>query len=173
MKFSNKDYVPFHCHSYHSRFDGLCSPEAIMMQARKMGFPGIDLTDHGNVQGAIKWLQAAKATKDKKGKEIPYAPIKPIIGCEFYLARKMDMGQNEEKRDTDLIKKIQPDGRRGNRHLNLYAMNHIGYKNICRMSQASFTKGFYYDGGSNQAVFADNDKEALAAHIKELVSEVL
>jgi len=145
MTFSNKDFVHFHVHSEMSKFDGLAKIDDLAMQARKMGFPAIALTDHGNVQGWIKWIKACRATKDKKGKDIPYAPIKPILGCEFYTCRKMDIGQNQEKRDTELIKKWQPDARRGNRHLNLYAMNFEGYKNICRMSQKSFLEGFYYD----------------------------
>ena len=145
MIFENKNYVPLHCHTSCSKFDGLCSPQDLAMQARKMGFPACALTDHGNIQGWIKWMKACRATKDRKGKDIPYAPIKPILGCEFYLSRRMDIGQNVEKRDTQVIKKYQPDGRRGNRHLNLYAMNFEGYKNICRISQRSYTDGFYYD----------------------------
>jgi len=146
MTFSNKDFVHFHCHTDRSSFDGLSSPESLVMQARKMGFPGIAVTDHGNIMSWIQFLQACRATKDKTGKDIPYPPIKPILGIETYLCRKMDMGQNEEKKDAALIKKYQPDGRKGNRHLNLYAMNYTGYKNICHLSQKSYTDGFYYDG---------------------------
>ena len=116
-----------------------------MIQARKMGFTAIAITDHGNLMGWIKALQASKMTHDKKGKEIPYPPIKAILGAEFYLARKMDIGQYQGKRDTSEIKKNQPDARKGNRHLNLYSMNFEGYKNICRMSHKSFTEGFYFD----------------------------
>lgn len=143
--FENKDFVHFHTHSEYSQFDGLAKINDLVLQARKMGFPALALTDHGNIMGWIKFLQQCRAMKDKKGKEIPYAPIKPILGCEFYLSRRMDIGQNVEKRDTEVIKKYQPDGRRGNRHLNLYAMNFKGYKNICRISQRSYTEGFYYD----------------------------
>lgn len=146
MTFSNKDFVHLHVHSEYSQFDGLAKVNNLVLQARKMGFPALAITDHGNIMSWIKFLKACRATKDKKGNDIPYAPIKPILGCEFYLARRMDLGQNVEKRDTEVIKKYQPDGRRGNRHLNLYAMNFQGYKNICRMSQASFIDGFYYDG---------------------------
>ena len=106
MTFSNKDFVHWHVHSYHSRFDGLCSPESIMMQARQMGFPAIALTDHGNVQGAIKWLQAARATKDKKGKDIPYAPIKPILGCLIKgqeIVTSMGVESVENIREGDLV----------------------------------------------------------------------
>ena len=145
MIFSNKDFVHWHVHSSYSKFDGLAKVDDLVMQARKMGFPALAITDHGNIMSWIKFLQKCRATKDKKGQDIPYAPIKPILGCEFYSCRKMDIGQNQEKRDTELIKKWQPDGRRGNRHLNLYAMNFEGYKNICRMSQNSFLEGFYYD----------------------------
>jgi len=145
MSCSNSEFVHFHVHSSYSKFDGLAKLDDLVLQARKMGFPALALTDHGNIMGWIKFLQKCRATKDKKGNDIPYAPIKPILGCEFYLSRKMDIGQNQEKRDTDRIKLIQPDGRRGNRHLNLYAMNYKGYQNICRMSQKSFTDGFYYD----------------------------
>lgn len=145
MKFENKDFVHWHVHSEYSQFDGLAKVNDLVIQARKMGFPALALTDHGNIMGWIKFLKQCRAMKDKKGNDIPYAPIKPILGCEFYLARRMDIGQNVEKRDTAIIKKYQPDGRRGNRHLNLYAMNFEGYKNITRMSQRSYTDGFYYD----------------------------
>ena len=145
MKFENKDFVHFHTHSENSRFDGLAKIDELAMQARKMGFKSLALTDHGNIQGWVKFLKACRATKDKKGNDIPYPPIKPILGCEFYLARKMDIGQYAEKKDTSVIRQNQPDGRKGNRHICLFAKNFQGYKNICRMSQASFTKGFYYD----------------------------
>jgi len=145
MKFENKDFVHLHCHSSYSRFDGISNIEDIVMQARKMGFKSIAITDHGNVMSWVKFLQLCKSTKDKKGKDIPYPPIKAILGSEFYLSRKMDIGQYDEKKDPEKIKQNQPDGRKGNRHLNLYAMNFQGYKNICRLSQASYRDGFYYD----------------------------
>jgi len=145
MKFENKDFVHFHVHSDKSRFDGLAKIDELVLQARKMGFPALALTDHGNVMGWIQFLKACSSTKDRKGKPLPYPPIKAILGSEFYLSRKMDIGQYEKKRDTADIKKNQPDGRRGNRHINLYAMNFEGYKNICRMSQKSYTNGFYFD----------------------------
>lgn len=158
MTFSNKDFVPFHVHSEYSQFDGLAKVNDLAIQARKMGFPACALTDHGNIMGWIKWLQACRATKDKKGNDIPYAPIKPILGCEFYLARKMDIGQNVEKVDTKITKKNQPDGRRGNRHLNLYAMNFEGYKNICRMSEKSFRDGFYFSPRIDIDLMAQHSK---------------
>ena len=143
--FENKDFVPFHNHSSYSKLDGLNKMSDMAMQARKMGFPAFALTDHGNIQGILQFLKFCRDTKDKKGNDIPYAPIKPIVGCEFYLSRKMDIGQyDENKKKQGIPKKNQPDGQRGNRHLNVFCMNHTGYKNFCTLSQNSFTKGFYF-----------------------------
>ncbi|MHA1470343.1 MAG: PHP domain-containing protein, partial [Candidatus Asgardarchaeia archaeon] len=91
MKFENKDFVHWHVHSEYSQFDGLAKIDKLVLKARQMGFPAIALTDHGSVMGWIKFLQHCRITKDKKGNSIPYAPIKPILGCEMYLSRKMDI----------------------------------------------------------------------------------
>tara|TARA_Y100000310_G_scaffold336374_1_gene420714 strand:- start:8436 stop:9698 length:1263 start_codon:yes stop_codon:yes gene_type:complete len=93
------------------------------------------ITDHGNVGNFIKFIELAEATKDKKGNPINYDPIVPILGCEFYLSANHNDKSNKE----------QLDGRRGNRHLNLYAMSFKGYQNLCTLSQLSFTDGFFYD----------------------------
>ena len=143
-KFENKDFVHWHVHSEYSRFDGLAKISDLVLQARKMGFPAIALTDHGNMMGLIKFLKECKLSKTKKGEDIPYAPIKPILGCEFYLSRKMDIGQYDLK-PVKKPKQFQPDERKGNRHLNVYAMNFEGYKNLCTLSEKSWTEGFYYD----------------------------
>jgi len=146
MKLSNKDFVHFHCHSYFSKFDGLANLNELVMEARKMGFPALALTDHGNIMGWIKFIEACTSIKNKKDEPIPYDPIKPILGAEFYLSRKMDIGQYDKKAHKQgKPKKNQPEGRKGNRHLNLYAMNWEGYQNLCTLSQKSWTDGFYSD----------------------------
>lgn len=158
MGLTNKDFVHFHCHSEYSQFDGLAKVADLVLTARKMGFPALALTDHGNIMGWVKFLKQCRATKTKKGKPIEYAPIKPILGCEMYFARKMDIGRNEtnERLRKEATKRMQPDGRRGNRHLNLYAMNWKGYQNICTLSQRSYVEGYYFDPRI--------DIEALAKH---------
>ena len=144
MDFSNKDFVHFHCHSEMSQLDGLCKLSGLVMTARKMGFESLALTDHGNLMGWLEFLRHSTATHDKKGNEIPYPPIKPILGAEFYLSKQVDVGQYDGKRKNEKVKEIQPEGRRGNRHLNLYATNFKGYQNITALSQASFLDGFYF-----------------------------
>jgi DNA polymerase III subunit alpha len=142
----NKDFVHWHNHSEFSSYDGLAKISKMVLVARKMGFRHIALTDHGNIMGWMKFVKHCTMMSDKNNNNIPYDPIIPILGCEFYLARKMDIGQYDPKLQRQgLPKKHQPDGRRGNRHLNLYAMNFEGYKNICALSEKSWTEGFYFD----------------------------
>lgn len=148
MTYLNKDFVHMHVHSDRSQFDGLAKISELVLEARKMGFQSMALTDHGNVMGWVQFMQHCKMTSNKKG-DIPYPPLKPILGMEAYLCRSMDVGQNEEKKDESgkpiVPKDLQPDGRKGNRHINLYAMNFEGYKNLCKLSQLGWTEGFYFD----------------------------
>jgi DNA polymerase-3 subunit alpha len=157
MIMSNSDFVHLHCHSEFSRFDGLAKMMDLVLHARKMGFKSLALTDHGNVGGWIKFYQECKKKKGKDDKPLldakgePLAPLKPILGCEFYLAR------HHEKHE----KQAQPDGRKGNRHLLLLAKNQIGYQNLCALSQRSWTHGQLYDPRI--------DLELLAAHSEGLI----
>jgi DNA polymerase III subunit alpha len=132
---SNKDFVHWHVHSEYSAFDGLAKMTELVQSARTMGFPALALTDHGNIGGWIKFIKECSATKDKNGKTIEASPITPILGCEFYVSR------NRHWKDTE----HQPDKRRGNRHLNLYASNWKGYQNICSLSEKSWVEGYYHD----------------------------
>ena len=86
-----------------------------------MGFPALSLTDHGDVAGWIKFIKYCSMKSDKKGKEIPFAPIKPILGNQVYLCED----------HTFKSKDLQPSGSRGNTHLILLAKNWKGYQNLC------------------------------------------
>jgi len=130
---SNADFVHVHCHTEYSSFDGLNKISSFPMAARKMGFRSLAITDHGNIGGAIKFIQECMKTKDKEGKEIPYPTIKPLIGSEFYVSKNRFARSKEE----------QPDLKRGNRHLVIIAKNWAGYQNLCRLSQMSWTEGYY------------------------------
>jgi DNA polymerase-3 subunit alpha len=103
--------------------------------ARSMGFKALGITDHGNVGGLIKFFQECTKSVDKNGNKIEYDPIKPILGCEFYLAKDRFAKS----------KKDQPDGRKGNRHIVLIAKNWQGFQNLCTLSEKSWTEGFYND----------------------------
>lgn len=134
-KFENKHFVQLHNHTEYSPFDGMAALEGMVNKSREMGFPALAVTDHGSVGGLIKLMQKCRATKDKKGKEIPYDPIKPILGCEFY------MSMDHSARDA----KSQPAKRRGNFHLLVHAKNWQGYQNLCTLTDAAWRQGYYYD----------------------------
>jgi DNA polymerase-3 subunit alpha len=156
---NNADFVHLHCHTEYSRFDGLAKMLHFVGTARAMGFRAIACSDHGNIGGWIKFYKACTDTElqvDKKtvldasGK--PAGPIKPILACEFYLARDHAARGREQ----------QPDGRKGNRHILLIAKNYEGYQNLCRLSQLSWTDG---------QAFSDPriDLNQLAAHSNGLI----
>jgi len=128
---SNSDFVHCHCHTEFSSFDGLNKTSELVLEARKMGFKSLAITDHGNIGGWGRFFAECKRKKDKNDKEIPYPTIKPILGCEFYLSKNIH--------SRGMIE--QPDGRKGNRHILLIAKNEKGWENISTLSQRSFIEG--------------------------------
>lgn len=152
IKFENKDFVHTHTHSSDGSFFDAVSPiKNLVKKAREMGFPALALTDHGNISGWIKFIKECTATKDKEGNVLPYSPIKFLLGCEFYLARK------QEWKNKD----FQPEGKKGNRHLILIAKNFQGYQNICTLTEKAWIDGFY----SNPRI----DLELLAKHSSGII----
>jgi len=115
MKFTH-----LHCHSEYSLLDGLPKIEEILNYCKKLGMDSVALTDHGNISGAVEFF--------KKAKELG---IKPIIGCEVYLAFER-MYQKRPKIDD---KKY---------HLVLLVKNETGYKNLVKLITKSYLEGFYY-----------------------------
>lgn len=122
-------WVPLHVHSQYSILDASAPIHSIVEKAAKFGMPAVALTDHGNMFGAIDFY---KACKDQK--------IKPILGCEFYVAP-----------DSRLDRKKDVSGRT-NFHLGLLAKNKQGYHNLCKLSSIGFLEGFYYHPRIDQEV---------------------
>lgn len=112
--------VHLHTHSDNSLLDGLAKIDNLVAKAKKLGMPALGLTDHGVMYGAIKFYKACKA-----------AGIKPIIGCEVYVARR---GLNDKEGRVD----ARP------YHLTLLAKNKTGYKNLLKIVSEAHLKGFYY-----------------------------
>jgi len=117
------DFVHVHVHSQYSKFDGFASVQELAATAKSMGMRGVGLTDHGTMAGAIAFIKACRKEE-----------IAPILGMESYHAR------NHKARKDD-----QPDGRKGNRHINLIAKNLQGFKNLATLSQTASLEGYYYD----------------------------
>ncbi|MBQ5602544.1 MAG: PHP domain-containing protein, partial [Clostridia bacterium] len=114
-----KDFVHLHLHSEYSLLDGACRITDIPQRAKELGQTAVAITDHGVMYGVVDFYKECK----KEG-------IKPIIGCEVYLAE----GSRFDKKHT---------GRYFNTHLVLLVKNEIGYKNLSYLVSSSFTDGFY------------------------------
>ncbi len=114
------DFVHLHCHSEYSLLDGLCRLKPLVKQVKDFGMPAVALTDHGVMYGAMEFYRAAKE-----------AGVKPIIGCELYVARR-------DMRDKD------PEADKKSHHLVVLAENDTGYKNLLKIVSAAQLEGFYY-----------------------------
>jgi len=120
VKFAN--FVHLHTHSQYSLLDGACRLDSVIKLAKQYRMPALAITDHGNMFGAMEFYK--KATK---------AGIKPIVGCEAYVAG----GSRFEKKPSNKY----PDS---GFHLVLLVKNITGYKNLMKLSSAAFLEGFYH-----------------------------
>ena len=112
-------FVHLHVHTEYSLLDGACRIGSMMDRVKELGQSAIAITDHGVMYGCIDFYKAAKA-----------AGIKPIIGCEVYVARR---------RMSDRIHGIDNDPY----HLVLLCKDRTGYENLCYLVSQAFTDGFY------------------------------
>lgn len=112
-------FVHLHVHSEYSLLDGACRLEGLVARAKEMGQTAVAVTDHGVMYGAVEFYKAAKK-----------AGIKPIIGCEVYVAAR-----------TRFDKVHELDGEHS--HLVLLCKNEIGYHNLIKLVSAGWTEGFY------------------------------
>lgn len=137
---SHADFVHLHLHTEYSLLDGACRLDRLMDRAHELKFPSLAITDHGVLYGAIDFYKAAR----DKG-------IKPIIGCEVYVAP-----------GSRLEKKTSAGGRDVYNHLVLLAKDEVGYKNLIKLTTAAHLEGYYYKPRI--------DKELLAAHKEGLIA---
>ena len=112
-------FVHLHVHTEYSLLDGACRIDKIAEKAKAMGQSALAITDHGVMYGAVAFYKACKS-----------AGIKPIIGCEVYVAPRR-MTDKEHGRDNAYS------------HLILLCKNETGYKNLCYLVSMAFTEGFY------------------------------
>lgn len=117
----HSDFVPLHMHTQYSLLDGAIRIDQMLKAASEYRMPAIAITDHGNLFGAIEFYK--KAMK---------AGIKPIIGCEVYVAPK-----SRFDRKTQGISEASY-------HLILLAKDINGYKNLMKLVSSAYLEGFYY-----------------------------
>ena len=115
---TQRQFTHLHVHTEYSLLDGACRIDRMFDRLKAMGQTACAITDHGVMYGCVAFFDAAKA-----------AGIKPIIGCEVYVATRTRF---------DKVNRID-----GNNHLILLCKNETGYKNLIKMVSAGFTEGFY------------------------------
>src|SRR3982751_2677968 len=108
-------FVHLHVHSEYSILDGACRIPALAQRAAELEMPAVGLTDHGSLAGAIDLVKEAK----KQG-------VKPLLGCEVYVA---DDRKAQQK---------------GYAHLTLLAESNEGYANLIKLSSLGYLEGYYY-----------------------------
>ncbi|MDD5409362.1 MAG: DNA polymerase III subunit alpha, partial [Candidatus Omnitrophica bacterium] len=135
---SHSDFVHLHLHTQYSLLDGACRIPEILAIAKSYKMDSLAITDHGNMFGAIEfYLEAQKAG------------IKPIIGCEVYVAPKsrLDKGGSGIEDAAN--------------HLILLARDESGYQNLIKLVSIGYLEGFYYRPRI--------DKEVLSLHAQGLI----
>lgn len=113
-------FTHLHLHTEFSLLDGACRIEPLVLRAKELGMTSLAITDHGNMYGAVDFYKACR----KHG-------IKPIIGCEAYVAPRTRFD-----REKVLDKEYS--------HLVLLCENETGYKNLIKLVSLSYTEGYYY-----------------------------
>lgn len=165
-----KEFVHLHLHTEYSLLDGFCRIDKMFERAKALNMKAIAITDHGAMFGVVDFYKAAK----KHG-------IKPIIGCEVYVAPR-------SYKDKDPVQ----DKNMG--HLVLLVKNQQGYQNLIKLVSLAYVEGFYYKpridyslleqyseglictsaclGGDIQNLIAEQryeDAKALALHLKRIM----
>src|SRR5881394_826259 len=134
---SRDSFVHLHLHTEYSLLDGSIRMKELMKKAAEFKMPAVAMTDHGNLFGAIEFYQEAQR-----------AGVKPIIGCEVYVAP----GSHKDR---------PPSRRESAYHFTLLAENETGYRNLVKLVTAAHLDGFHYAPRI--------DKEMLALHSDGLI----
>src|SRR3954454_16057610 len=140
-------FVHLHCHTDYSLLDGACDIDQLMKIMVEQKMPAVAMTDHGNLFGAVKFYNAAKASG-----------IHPVIGCEVYVSQK----GHKTRSDTDRYN-----------HLVLLCENQEGYRNLIKLVSTAYLEGFYYKPRIDTDLLAAHSKgligmsACLRGHIPE------
>jgi DNA polymerase-3 subunit alpha len=133
-----KQFVHLHLHTDYSLLDGAIQIKKLAARAAELNMPAVAMTDHGNMFGAVTFYNA-----------MTRAGVKPIIGCEVYVAR----GSHKDRGEDGQTKGVN--------HLILLAKDLTGYRNLVKLTSLGYTDGYYYKPRI--------DRELLAQHAEGLI----
>lgn len=117
----DSSFIHLHSHSEYSILDGALKTKDLVSAAYENNMPAVALTDHGNIFGAVTFFREAKERK-----------VKPILGCEVYVAPRSRFDKSPENKGPRHF------------HLILLVKDEKGYKNLCQLITHSYLEGFYY-----------------------------
>lgn len=146
---AHADFVHLHLHTEYSLLDGACRLDRLCAKAHELKFPALAITDHGAMYGVVDFFKEAQSQG-----------IKPIIGCEVYVAP-----------GSRLEKKSSTGGKDVYHHLVLLAKDQAGYKNLVKLTTAAHLEGYYYKPRIDKEILAEH-KEGLIALSGCLASEI-
>jgi len=130
------EFVHLHLHTDYSLLDGACDIKKLVSRVAEIGQKAVAMTDHGNIYGAVEFVDAAEK-----------AGVKPIVGCELYVCKK----------DDHRIERTPPDGDTYN-HLLVLAENEEGYRNLIKITSEASMHGFYYKPRVSKKFLAEHSK---------------
>ncbi|NLC69976.1 MAG: DNA polymerase III subunit alpha [Desulfuromonadaceae bacterium] len=119
---SQSSFVHLHLHTEYSLLDGAIKIDRLVERAKEYQVPALAITDHGNMFGVIDFYLKVKK-----------AGLKPIIGCEVYVAPESRFDRTKTRRSAE-----------ASFHLLLLCQNYTGYQNLCSLVSAAYREGFYY-----------------------------
>jgi DNA polymerase-3 subunit alpha len=135
---SSSDFVHLHIHTQYSLLDGAIRIDSLLQRAGTYHMPSLAITDHGAMYGTIEFYRKAYS-----------AGIKPIIGCEVYVAATTRF--DKDPRQKGML-----------HHLILLAKNTKGYKNLCKLVTAAHLEGFYYKPRVDKAILSECSEGLIA-----------
>ena len=146
----SQQFVHLHLHTDFSMLDGACEISKLVNRVKELDMPAVAMTDHGNIFGAVEFVNAAKE-----------AGVKPILGCELYICKKEDH-------------RAAPEGDSYN-HLIVLAENDEGYRNLVKVVSEASLHGFYYKPRVSKKFLAEHSKGliGLSGCLKGEVAEEL
>jgi DNA polymerase-3 subunit alpha len=160
-------FVHLHVHTDYSLLDGACETTELLDEASRQKMPAVAITDHGNMFAAAKFFDLA-SKRD----------VKPIIGCEVYVAKGSRHDRGEKNNGGAPVsnggdRNEEEPGTRGSNHLVLLCESLEGYHNLIKLVSAGFLEGFYYKPRIDYDLLSKHSKGliALGACLKGPVTE--
>ncbi len=158
-------FVHLHVHTDYSLLDGACETSELLDEASRQKMPAVAVTDHGNLFAAANFFNEA-SKRD----------VKPIIGCEVYVAKgsRHDRGEKTNGVSGQDRGEAEP-GMRGSNHLVLLCESLEGYHNLIKLVSSGFLEGFYYRPRIDYDLLAKHNKGliALSACLRGAVTEAV